>query len=828
MRRIGHAFLLVSLSLCLVLLAIVSQSRTFVGQVNPRSSMLGVARASHDRIASISPDVDIVVPDNYTTIQEAIDYANDNDTIFVRQGTYFEHINVNKSLSLIGEGRDTTIIDGDGNQIVVDLSATSNVTGFTIRNGGYGVKAETSAIQPQFTGHIVEGNYIIDNFYGGILLHGAANNTLVGNIVSNNTLFGIHLWNAGNNILTDNTVVSNGHGITFYGNTNHNTLRNNNMTNNKYNFGLIMRGETRIFFLTDPSRPGFYNDVDTSNTVNGKPVYYLVDQSDVKIPADAGYVWLNNCTNITVQSCDLSNNLQGVLLLFSSRTTIAGCSLANNVHGVYVGIRSFNNSIINNTVESNFIGVYLGELTAFTTMRNNTISDSEMNFGVAPDLPLLRDTSDLVNDIDASNTVDGKQIVYWIGERDQQIPIEAGYVMLINCTDILIRDLNLTKNVQNIFLVSSNNTIIANNSISGSLYGIEAQPFMRIFENYPVTVYPFNVTILDNAISDTAVAIRVSGDRNNVHNNQISSSPLGIYLKRTNYGLVSQNMIVGDGEALLVSGDPYTSPFNYSIWRSYFTRELVTLNVGGIVIGGDLNIISENTVVNNLIGISIDQTGYMGSGNVFFSNNIVNSSSWQATGWIGNFWNNTYPTGGNYWSNYNGTDLYSGPSQNEPGSDGIGDTPFLVFPMDRVGVLDNYPLMAPINTYSLQVPGGMSFHVSIMSNSTVSYVRFCEVVNGISFNVTGEAGMGFCRVSVPNTIVDMLWQDLTVLVNGTAVPFISWQDQDNTYLYFTYQHSTETVSIVPELPMLETLGLLILLPVILWILRKEKMPIHKQ
>ncbi len=56
---------------------------------------------------------------------------------------------------------------------------------------------------------------------------------------------------------------------------------------------------------------------------------------------------------------------------------------------------------------------------------------------------------------------------------------------------------------------------------------------------------------------------------------------------------------------------------------------------------------------------------------------------------ISNIWDDGYPSGGNYWSDYNGTDLFSGPHQNETGSDGIGDTPYLI----RFDSQDNYPLM---------------------------------------------------------------------------------------------------------------------------------------
>jgi len=67
-----------------------------------------------------------------------------------------------------------------------------------------------------------------------------------------------------------------------------------------------------------------------------------------------------------------------------------------------------------------------------------------------------------------------------------------------------------------------------------------------------------------------------------------------------------------------------------------------------------------------------------------------------------NIWDDGYPSGGNYWSNYTGLDLFSGPYQNETGGDGIGDTPYVI-DADNV---DHYPLMAPYTpppTYTLTI-----------------------------------------------------------------------------------------------------------------------------
>jgi hypothetical protein len=70
----------------------------------------------------------------------------------------------------------------------------------------------------------------------------------------------------------------------------------------------------------------------------------------------------------------------------------------------------------------------------------------------------------------------------------------------------------------------------------------------------------------------------------------------------------------------------------------------------------------------------------------------------------------------------------------------------------------------------------------------------------ISFNVSGESGIGFCRVDIPNVIVSGLWQNnYKVLVNDQEPLYMrNWTSGATTYIYFQYQHSTKEVVIIPE------------------------------
>jgi len=254
------------------------------------------------------------------------------------------------------------------------------------------------------------------------------------------------------------------------------------------------------------------------------------------------------------------------------------------------------------------------------------------------------------------------------------------------------------------------------------------------------------------------------------------------------------------------------------------SRELSQLIIGGIIVGGDYNIVYGNTVTNSGFGISIDVNGgYLGSRNTIFNNNIINSTGYQAIGWRGNYWDNGYPSSGNYWSNYNGTDLYSGQYKDEAGSDGIGDEGFIVFPVSDYGVVDDYPLMAPINIFDVGPWNGVNRDVSIISNSTISNFQLNKTQKTISFNLTGDTGFGFCRVTIPNIIVQEFWQDnYTVLINGQPVESRNWTDESNTYIYFAYQHSTCEVIIVPEFPTFFTMSLLMMATLLTSLIHRRK------
>ena len=179
----------------------------------------------------------IVVPDDFSTIQAAINSASDGDTIFVKEGIYNEGLELNKSLSLIGENKETTIIDGSKADIfaVIIFSNWVNVSGFTIRN------APEKGIELWHVKNCKISGNIITNSINGVSLVQSFHNIIEANIVSSNKYSGIRIsgsaYEPNYNIINHNEIENNDVGLDFFQGWN-NAVYRNNIVNNRWSLNL--------------------------------------------------------------------------------------------------------------------------------------------------------------------------------------------------------------------------------------------------------------------------------------------------------------------------------------------------------------------------------------------------------------------------------------------------------------------------------------------------------------------------------------------------------------------------------------------------------------
>ncbi|UCE36721.1 MAG: right-handed parallel beta-helix repeat-containing protein [Thermoplasmata archaeon] len=194
----------------------------------------------------------IVVPDDYFTIQEAIDAANHGDIVYVRAGNYHENIFINKTITLQGEDNITTVIDGGGNGDVININADwVNVSGFTIKKSGS--LTGDAGIQINSDRCNIYSNMLLDSNYG-IYAYYSRYNIITNNIISLNYSAwnykcGIILQYSNNNIITYNLVINNYYGIDIYFYSNNNTVAYNTVIDNFVGISLIYHSNYNL--ITD-------------------------------------------------------------------------------------------------------------------------------------------------------------------------------------------------------------------------------------------------------------------------------------------------------------------------------------------------------------------------------------------------------------------------------------------------------------------------------------------------------------------------------------------------------------------------------------------------
>ena len=299
---------------------------------------------------------------NYTKIQDAIDNSYDGDTVFVFDDSspYYEMLIINKSIKLIGEHMNTTVIDGNKKDISITiLNDDVTLSCLTIANNRRGDV----------------GIYILSN-----------NNTIIDIIVKNNSYYGILLEGSSYNYISGNRILDSSGGIYLRSNDGKNSCNNsitcNNITNNlgkhgiclaHYNVGNIISDNNIVF--------SGGNGILLSSHVKSNIITQNIVCNNNGVGIQA---FMHSSNNIISDNIIENNEDDGILLLdYCDNNFVSGNVVKNNnLDGRFEGgialFRSRNNIIIENTVSENKdAGIYLYKSNYNIFYHNNILKNSD-------------------------------------------------------------------------------------------------------------------------------------------------------------------------------------------------------------------------------------------------------------------------------------------------------------------------------------------------------------------------------------------------------------------------------------------------------------------
>jgi parallel beta-helix repeat protein len=577
----------------------------------------------------------------------------------------------------------------------------------------------------------IANNNVSSNIVSDIFLIFSSDNNIANNTAASNNPYGIYLESSNGNIISNNTATNGNNGI-YVENSTSNIISNNTLLNNIYgvlildsigntlvNNNMVDNG---IYIIGDLLEHWNTHIIDTTNMVNGKPVQYWRNRTGGIVPEGAGQIILANSTNIVIENQNVSNSTAGIILSFSNGNILDNNTASSNNHmGIYLS-HSSNNNITSNIASYNGLdGIVLYKSSNNTVAHNNASSDNDNG------LRLISSEKNIISHNNFSsnfwlgiylisstnNTISNNTIAYHSGAfnyytgiylssspynnviandvfenedygiylesssycnvTENTIYLNGGYSIYIETSSYL----NVTENnISNgrIRLDSSSNNVISENILIDNYFGIDIWPSSN------------NNTITDNIVNICqfeGITISSSSNYNIVTNNIVSNCEYGIYLGQAAYNTLENNSVISNTYHGIRA-------FSSSHHNEFLNNIIDSSGSQGLYLGSTSynNTIVGNTVSNNSCGINLSGS----PNNKVYHNNIVNNSiqGFDETNNL-NQWDDGYPSGGNYWSDYIDIDDYYGPDQDLLGSDGIWDHNYSI----DSNSLDRYPLVYP-------------------------------------------------------------------------------------------------------------------------------------
>jgi parallel beta-helix repeat protein len=387
---------------------------------------------------------------------------------------------------------------------------------------------------------------------------------------------------------------------------------------------------------------------------------------------------LNSNITITGNNITQCTNNPAVYFWDSSNSNITGNQITANANGGIEFNGGSGNTISDNLIVNNqAFGVQLS-YSSGTILRNNHLENNTLNIaGITGN-----------EDIDDSNTVQGKPVYYWRHTANKTVPANAGLVVLYSCRNITVENLTLTNNDVAIVLFYTEDAVIAQNNLSRNGFGITA-------------LFSSNNNIAGNEVSNNILGgIKLTNSSNYqiTHNNVANNAGHGVIAHDSHRNTVANNTFTSN---VWFGVEFHNGKGNVVSENGFFGNGAGIADGGGGVdlIGGADNLVvgnlfKENDGFGTRVSASPNSTFYHND----FINNQVTGGLQVSNPWMHDAESNTWDNGaeGNYWSDY----WTRYPNASEIGNSGQGDTPFLINPLN----IDHHPLVKPITANESAAP----------------------------------------------------------------------------------------------------------------------------
>lgn len=450
------------------------------------------------------------------------------------------------------------------------------------------------------TNGMIFNNNCSDNGNAGILLMtGSNNNTIINNTLYQNTDAGVFLYDeCNNNSIVYNKIKTCFYGIRLSGDSNENTISLNNITSGISYYGIWVNSDDNIITnnrINDCSYYGIYlmfatngklsgNEmkncgvyieggltsissyiISTNNTVNGKSVYYYVDEIglDKNNFTNPGQILLVNCSNSYISDLNLSSGSCGLGLYYSSDNTFENNTMEDNTRfGIKVYYNCNDNSFTNNTINNNYYGIEMYGYCTNNSINKNIIKSN--SYGIR----LYNcDLNNITENNIITNSNDG---IYFQWECDNNIV--SNNTLSYNRKGLLI------------YYDSDNNTILNNSIKDNTQCGIELWQGCK------------DNDIIKNKISNDATIDQYNGivlnddcDNNTfTHNSIYNNTNIGAFIEDNNCAdnLFYLNYFVGNNINAQDDSNPNNNQWdNGSIgnyWDDYTGKDLDKNGIGDI------------------------------------------------------------------------------------------------------------------------------------------------------------------------------------------------------------------------------------------------------